>query len=114
MSLLSARAAGAEPIVITDLFQSRLDFAKKLVPGVRTVLIERGSTPKESAHKIKTVAECAMKVAIECSGVESSIHTAVHVRNTLKIYSIDHLAYAVCHPGNAIWWKGVHHRCWQE
>jgi L-iditol 2-dehydrogenase len=84
VSLLSARAAGAEPIVITDLFQSRLDFAKKLVPGVRTVLIERGSTPKESAHKIKAVAECAMKVAIECSGVESSIHTAVHVRNTLK------------------------------
>lgn len=39
VSLLSARAAGAEPIVITDLFQSRLDFAKTLIPGVRTVLI---------------------------------------------------------------------------
>jgi len=81
VSLLSARAAGAEPIVITDLFQSRLDFAKKLVPGVRTVLIERGSTPKESAVKIKAAAEGAVKVAIECTGVESSIHTAIHVRN---------------------------------
>jgi L-iditol 2-dehydrogenase len=43
VSLLSARAAGAEPIVITDLFQSRLDFAKKLVPGVRTILIGKGA-----------------------------------------------------------------------
>ncbi|OJA15972.1 hypothetical protein AZE42_09713 [Rhizopogon vesiculosus] len=78
VSLLSARAAGAEPIVITDLFQSRLDFAKKLVPGVRTILIERGTTPKDGAQKIKAAAEGAVKVAIECSGVESSIHTAIH------------------------------------
>jgi L-iditol 2-dehydrogenase len=79
VSLLSARAAGAEPIVITDLFQSRLDFAKKLVPGVRTVLIERGSTPKESAEKITAAAEGAVKLAIECTGVESSVHTAAFV-----------------------------------
>ncbi|KAG0709366.1 chaperonin 10-like protein [Suillus ampliporus] len=78
VSLLSARAAGAEPIVITDLFQSRLDFAKKLVPGVHTVLIERGSTPKDAAQKIKAAAQGAVKVAIECTGVESSVHTAVH------------------------------------
>ncbi|KAH7926030.1 GroES-like protein [Leucogyrophana mollusca] len=77
VSLLSARAAGAEPIVITDLFQSRLDFAKKLVPGVRTVLIPRGSTPKESAAKIKAAAEGPVKLAIECTGVESSVNTAV-------------------------------------
>ncbi|KAG2338623.1 GroES-like protein [Suillus weaverae] len=78
VSLLSARAAGAEPIVITDLFQSRLDFAKKLVPGVRTVLIERGLTPKDAAQKIKAAADGPVKVAIECSGAESSVHTAVH------------------------------------
>ncbi|KAG1770697.1 chaperonin 10-like protein [Suillus occidentalis] len=78
VSLLSARAAGAEPIVITDLFQSRLDFAKRLVPGVRTVLIEPGLTPKDAAQKIKAAADGPVKVAIECSGVESSVHTAVH------------------------------------
>lgn len=85
--MLSARAAGAEPIVITDLLQSRLDFAKKLVPGVRTVLIERGSTPKESAEKIKAAAEGPVKLALECSGFESSIHTAVYVSrdNSLRI-----------------------------
>lgn len=78
VSLLSARAAGAEPIVITDLFQSRLDFAKKLVPGVRTVLVPRGATPKESAARIKEAAEGSVRLAIECTGVESSVHTAVH------------------------------------
>ncbi|KAG6813881.1 hypothetical protein H0H92_006288 [Tricholoma furcatifolium] len=78
VSLLSARAAGAEPIIITDLFQSRLDFAKTLVPGVRTVLIQRGSSPKEQAQQIKAIAGVPLAVALECTGVESSIHTAAH------------------------------------
>lgn len=79
VSLLAARAAGAEPIVITDLFQSRLDFAKKLVPGVRTVLISRNSTAKESAQKIKEAAGLPLAVALECTGVESSVHSAIYV-----------------------------------
>ncbi|KAJ7504351.1 L-arabinitol 4-dehydrogenase [Mycena galericulata] len=78
ISLLSARAAGAEPIVITDLFQSRLDFAKKLVPGVHTVLIQRGTTAKEQAQDIIEAAGGPLKLALECTGVESSVHTAVY------------------------------------
>ncbi|KNZ74531.1 Sorbitol dehydrogenase [Termitomyces sp. J132] len=78
VSLLSARAAGAEPIIITDLFQRRLDFAKDLVPGVRTILIQRNSSPKEQAERIKTAAAVPLAVALECTGVESSIHTAVY------------------------------------
>jgi L-iditol 2-dehydrogenase len=78
VSLLSARAGGAEPIVITDLFQSRLDFAKKLVPGVRTVLIERQWTPKEVAQKVKETAGMPLKLTLECTGVESSIQSAIY------------------------------------
>ncbi|KJA27975.1 hypothetical protein HYPSUDRAFT_129896 [Hypholoma sublateritium FD-334 SS-4] len=78
ISLLSARAAGAEPIVITDLFQNRLDFAKKLVPGVRTVLISRNNTPKEQAVQIKEAAGTPLTVTLECTGVESSVHAAIH------------------------------------
>ncbi|KAJ3986165.1 L-arabinitol 4-dehydrogenase [Lentinula detonsa] len=77
VSLLSARAAGAEPIVITDLFQSRLDFAKSLVPGVHTVLIDRNATPKAQAEVIKKAAGGPLQLALECTGVESSIHTAI-------------------------------------
>lgn len=79
VSLLSARAAGAEPIVITDLFQSRLDFAKSLVPGVRTVLIDRNDTAQQSAKKIKEAAgtPLGIKVVLECTGFESSIHAAI-------------------------------------
>ncbi|KAF9530424.1 chaperonin 10-like protein [Crepidotus variabilis] len=78
VTLLSARAAGAEPIVITDLFQSRLDFAKQLVPGVRTVLISRNKNPKEQSEIIKKTAGTPLTVALECTGVESSIHTAIY------------------------------------
>jgi L-iditol 2-dehydrogenase len=78
VSLLAARAAGAEPIVITDLFQSRLDFAKNLVPGVRTVLIQKGSTPKEEAKRIVAAAGGLLKLTLECTGFEQSIHTASH------------------------------------
>ena len=79
ITLLSARAAGAEPIVITDLFRNRLDFAKKLVPGVRTVLISRNTTSKEQAAQIKEAAGGRLRVALECTGVEGSIHAAVYV-----------------------------------
>ncbi|PFH50979.1 hypothetical protein AMATHDRAFT_60191 [Amanita thiersii Skay4041] len=78
ITLLSARAAGAEPIVITDLFQSRLDFAKKLVPSVRTILIQRDSSPKQNADLIKKAAEVPLRLALECTGVESSVHNAVY------------------------------------
>lgn len=76
---MSARAAGAEPIVITDLFQSRLDFAKTLVPGVKALLIDRNWNPKQVAEKIKETAGLPLKLALECTGVESSIHSAVFV-----------------------------------
>ncbi|GAA5919764.1 hypothetical protein JCM6882_003759 [Rhodosporidiobolus microsporus] len=80
VSLLAARAAGAAPIVITDIAQSRLDFAKKLVPAVKTVLVERGLEPKDLAAKIKEQAglPLGMSVALECTGVESSVQSAIY------------------------------------
>ncbi|GAA5820473.1 hypothetical protein JCM11251_005639 [Rhodosporidiobolus azoricus] len=80
VSLLAARAAGAAPIVITDIAQSRLDFAKKLVPNVKTVLVERGVEPKDLAAQIKEQAglPLGMSVTLECTGVESSVQTAIY------------------------------------
>ncbi|KAK4053078.1 hypothetical protein OIV83_001813 [Microbotryomycetes sp. JL201] len=80
VSLLAANAAGASPIVITDIAQSRLDFAAKLVPRVKTVLVERGVPPQDVAAKIRQAAgqPSGMTVALECTGVESSVQTAVY------------------------------------
>lgn len=108
VSLLSARAAGAEPIVITDLFQSRLDFAKKLVPSVRTVLIKHGVSPKEQAEEIKTAAEGPLKLALECTGVENSVHTAIYVSMNLSRFW-DIFATRLHILVDAIRGKGFHH-----
>lgn len=79
ITLLAARAAGAEPVVITDLDASRLAFAKNLVPGARTVQVSRSEGPKETATKIKEAMGIAPFLAMECTGVESSIHAAIYV-----------------------------------
>ena len=64
---------------ITDLFQDRVDFAKKLVLGVRTVLIKPNTTLQEQAEQIKEAAGMPPTVTLERAGVQSSIHTAIYV-----------------------------------
>lgn len=87
VTLLAAKAAGATPIVLTDLSESRLAFAKTLVPDVRTIVVDRSSTPKELAEKIKETAKAkeGLNCAIECSGVESSIQAAIFVSENLLV-----------------------------
>lgn len=77
VSLLAARAAGAAPIVITDLSAERLAFAQKIVPTVRTVQIQKGLDPEQQAVEIKKAAGCELQVVLECTGVESSVQTAI-------------------------------------
>jgi L-iditol 2-dehydrogenase len=83
--LLCAAAAGASPIVITDLAQERLDFAKKLCPEVHPFKIDLNLTPEESARQIVKVftaathgvgGEMMPSKVLECTGVESSIAVA--------------------------------------
>jgi len=52
------------------------------------VLIKRGITPKESAEEIKQAANGPVKVTLECTGVESSVHTAANVR--ISSFAIPH------------------------
>jgi len=78
-SLLAAHAAGAAPIVITDLDESRLEMAKRLVPRVRTVKGESGVQPEEMAERIKGALGREAGLVLECTGVESSIHSAIYV-----------------------------------
>lgn len=78
MTLLCCRAAGAEPIIITDIDQGRLAFAKTLVPSVKTHLVERGESSDDFASSIRQLGSGEQPVlAIECTGVESSIASAI-------------------------------------
>ena len=78
MTLLCVEAAGAEPLIITDIDQGRLDFAQKLVPRAKTKLVKMGESKEDFAQEIVQLGygeEPA--VVIECTGVESSIAGAI-------------------------------------
>jgi L-iditol 2-dehydrogenase len=79
ITMLCVKAAGACPVVITDVDQGRLDFAAKICPGVRTHRIIIGDSAEESAAKIVADSFGGLEpdLAIECTGVESSIAGAV-------------------------------------
>ena len=79
VTLLAAHAAGAAPVVITDLDEFRLGRAKELVPRVRTVLVGKGEGAEETADRVKDALGGEAKLVMECSGMESSIHTAIYV-----------------------------------
>ena len=78
ITLLCCQAAGAEPIVVTDIDESRLKFAKSLAPNARTYKVERGVTEEQAAEDIVRLAGgTRLSVALECTGVESSVASAI-------------------------------------
>ncbi|KAL2756737.1 hypothetical protein ACRALDRAFT_1075582 [Sodiomyces alcalophilus JCM 7366] len=78
ITLLCCRAAGACPIVITDIDEGRLAFAKELCPSVITHKVERRSAEDEAAVIVRDAfAGVEPAVALECTGVESSIAAAI-------------------------------------
>jgi len=82
VSLLCAHAAGATPIVITDIDESRLAFAKSMVPSVHTfqIPLNGNQLPEDLAKSIVAdhFSGVSPDVALECTGVATSITTAVY------------------------------------
>ncbi|EMC96252.1 hypothetical protein BAUCODRAFT_122276 [Baudoinia panamericana UAMH 10762] len=78
VSLLAAHAAGAAPLVITDIDEYRLAMAKSLVPRVRTVKIEPNQGAEENAERVKQALGREAQLVLECTGVESSVHTGIY------------------------------------
>lgn len=80
LALAGARAAGAHPIVITDVEPSRLGFAKRVVPQCQTYQVDISKGAEENGKAIQKLfgdREYDMpRVALECTGVESSVCTA--------------------------------------
>ncbi|KNG87826.1 L-arabitol dehydrogenase [Aspergillus nomiae NRRL 13137] len=77
---------GATPIVITDIDEGRLAFAKSLVPDVITYKVQTNLSAEDNAQGIidafndgQGSAPDALKpkLALECTGVESSVASAI-------------------------------------
>ena len=78
VTLLCCQAAGATPIVITDIDQGRLDLAKSLVPGVLTHKVEFSHSPTDFQDAILKLTDgVEPSHAMECTGVESSINACI-------------------------------------
>jgi L-iditol 2-dehydrogenase len=74
MTLLRCAAAGACPLVVTDIDAGRLRFAKEIVPMVRTYLAEKEKTAEGCADGIvHALGGIRPVVAMECTGVESPV-----------------------------------------
>ncbi|KAL7919671.1 GroES-like protein [Trichoderma austrokoningii] len=79
VSMLCCAAAGACPLVITDISESRLAFAKEVCPRVITHKIEIGKSAEETAKGIvEAFGGIEPAVTMECTGVESSIAAAIY------------------------------------
>jgi L-iditol 2-dehydrogenase len=77
ITMLCCAAGGASPLVITDISESRLAFAKELCPRVITHKIERGSAEDTAKAIVKSFGGIEPALTMECTGVESSISTAI-------------------------------------
>ncbi|KAK9427995.1 chaperonin 10-like protein [Lipomyces doorenjongii] len=80
IALEVARASGASPLVITDISEERLRFARTFVPIAKTYCVDVTISAEESAHEIRKLfgpAESdAPPTVLECTGVEASVITA--------------------------------------
>lgn len=74
-----AKCSGAAVMVMTDIDAERLRFAKKFIPSIKTVLVEREDEPEDIANEvIKSLGGIKANVCLECSGVESSVCAAIY------------------------------------
>jgi L-iditol 2-dehydrogenase len=78
VTLACARAAGATPIIITDLDAGRLRFARDFCPSARTHQVELSHTPEDfAAAVLRLSGGVEPAVAMECTGAEASIAGAI-------------------------------------
>ncbi|GAA6073474.1 sorbitol dehydrogenase, partial [Tachysurus ichikawai] len=77
VTLLVAKSMGASQVLISDLSGDRLAKAKEL--GADLVFpVKREDTPQEMAKRVSGMLGGMPHITIECSGVESSIQTAIY------------------------------------
>lgn len=90
---LCARAAGANPVVITDLEENRLQQARDM-GFERTLKIDLGWDRLKTAENIRKVMGlgCLPQIVFECTGAASSINSACYV-STLTFHRVTYLYF---------------------
>lgn len=72
---------GAKKVVLVDIAESKLKFAKSLIEGCDTIMPSKNEGPEEVARRI--VAECTLgkgaDAVVEASGAEICVHTGMYV-----------------------------------
>ncbi|XP_071954926.1 sorbitol dehydrogenase-like [Antedon mediterranea] len=78
LTMMTAKAMGAEKVIITDIDDHRLLFAKRLGADC-TLKVPIPVDEKKFAEEVKVQLGCAPDVSIECSGADSSLTIAIYV-----------------------------------
>ncbi|XP_056318817.1 sorbitol dehydrogenase [Danio aesculapii] len=77
VSLLAAKAMGASQVIISDLSSDRLAKAKEI--GADFLLpVKKEDSPQDLAKRVEGMLGCMPQICIECTGVQSSIQTAIY------------------------------------
>lgn len=71
--------------LVLDLFPERLALAKELGADFQ-LKVTKGVEPKQLAKNVEHLLGVQPHVAIECTGVESSIQTSIYVRDVIRAY----------------------------
>ena len=79
VTLECCNAAGAYPIVITDIDPTRLEVAKTMVPDVRTYHVQHDESAEGFAKKVSELMgdELEPAIALECTGAENSLGSTI-------------------------------------
>lgn len=77
VSLLVAKSMGASQVVMTDLFEKRLEMAKKLGAD-HVIKIERSASAKQVAEQVAHMLDGQPDRTLECTGAESAIQTGIY------------------------------------
>ncbi|CAF99680.1 unnamed protein product, partial [Tetraodon nigroviridis] len=96
--LIVAKAMGASQVIITDLFPERLALAKELGADFQ-LKVTKEVEPKQLAKNVEDSLGVQPHVTIECTGVESSIQTAIYVREG---HSNDYFSFQATRSGGVV------------
>jgi len=75
VTLLTAKAMGAERVCVTDISKDRLEVASRM--GADSVVQVEGDGELQLAKRIESAFGCKPNMTIECSGADSSLRSAI-------------------------------------